>query len=154
MSNIIKEQSFTDDVIVRSVKIVDITYITLIYFTFGYIFAMSMDRYYGQLDFNEEKKKSTLRLLVEICLNFAIIGISSYIARNLTEVIPFPLDGIKGFNHKLVKELHNVAPIYMYIVMFYQENLKTKMMYVKNRILSGKEKADLILDNTISGHTH
>ncbi len=131
----------------RGIKMIDISYVTIIYFIFGYIVALIIEKILGKLDIDKEKKKSTFNILLDIAVNFSIIGIFSYVARNLAEFIPFPLDGINGFAHQRVKELHNVAPVFVFIVMYYQTNLKIKMNYAKDRIILGNDEANKKLDN-------
>jgi hypothetical protein len=142
--NVDKEMLY-NEAIIRGIKVIDISYITVIYFILGYVVAMLFEKINGRLNkshIEDMKKKSTIKLLIEICINFAAMGIAGYICRNIAEAIPFPLDGIHGFDHQKVKELHNAAPIFIFIIMFYQLGLKTKMSYVFDRIMLGKDEAD------------
>jgi hypothetical protein len=49
-------------------------------------------------------------------------------------MIPFPLDGIMGYDHLKVKELH-LASLFTFILFFLQKNYKLKLDYVYSKIL-------------------
>ena len=46
-------------------------------------------------------------VFLEICCQLFIIGILVYLLRNLVELIPFPLEGIYGYQHFRVRELYS-----------------------------------------------
>ena len=54
------------------------------------------------------------------------IGIVIYIARNIIELIPFPLNGYNGFDHFKVKELGQ-AFVFIQILL-------TSIVYIKGRL--------------------
>jgi hypothetical protein len=49
-------QTLTNDILMRSIKIIDIGYITVLYFTFSVILAILTDKLMGEFDPNIEKK--------------------------------------------------------------------------------------------------
>jgi len=120
--------TFLNELAIRSLKIVDIGYITLIYFSIGMILAKLFDMYNGEFDEKKEKKKSMLRYGLEIVGIMWMIGIVSYIVRNLVELIPSPFNDISGFDHMKVKELKSAA-VFSFIFMYFQTHLKAKMQY-------------------------
>lgn len=130
-----------DDIILRSIKIIDIGYIAVIYFTLAFFISGSIDKWLGKFDKKSEEtaRKSTLRLAAEVILHIWCIGVIVYIARNVVEHIPFPLDGLRGFEHKRVKELSNAA-VFTFIMLFFQKHLRNKLEYLYERVFGSPEK--------------
>ena len=118
-----------DEVVLRSIKIVDIVYVTTIYVTLTIMFSVYLDKMIGKFNKEDNDKKSTVRIILEIYCNFAIIAIFGYLIRNIVELIPFPLDGVRGFEHKRVKELGG-GLIAGFAIFFYQTNLRSKIDYL------------------------
>jgi hypothetical protein len=117
----------------RTLKIVDICYMTIIYTTLTITFSVTLDKIIGKFD-DTEKKKSTIRLIVEIWLNMCVIAVAAYVFRNVIEIIPFPLEKmVAGFEHKRVKEVSG-GVIFGFLLFIYQSNLKDKINYVISRI--------------------
>lgn len=126
-------QTFTQDMIVRSIKIIDIGYITIIYFIIAFYLSIFIDKVIlGEFDPEKYDKKHNIIILIELVTHMAFIGILTYIIRNLVEFIPFPLNNIYGFQHLMVKELRN-APVFFVIFMYNQYYFIKKMKYLYNR---------------------
>jgi len=121
----------------KFVKMLDITYITIIFVTIAIAFSIFVDRMHGEFNPEEIKKKSTIRIIMEIYLNFAIIAIFGYVIRNIIEFIPSPFDGLCGVNHLKVKEL-NGGLVFGFTLFYYQTNLRKKIDYVINERLFKK----------------
>jgi hypothetical protein len=124
---------------IRSIKMVDLGFISVLYFILGIISAKIFDKGYnlilGKYDEEKEKKKSQLQLFIEICIHFTFIGIFVYIIRNLAEKVPFPLNGVAGFNHMRMKELTGTTNlVFGFVFMFYQANLRNKVSIFYNRL--------------------
>ena len=128
------KQSFSTDVIIRSIKILDIGYITVIYFTLGFLISVGISKLLGDFNAEVENKKSTLRLFLEIVGHIWLIGVLVYIARNVVELIPFPLNGVLGFEHKRVKELGNAA-VFTFVLLFFQAQLRSKLELLQKRLV-------------------
>ena len=122
-----------NDFLLRSIKILDIGYITVIYFVLGLITSRILDKYYGKFDKVNENKKSVFNVGIEIVVMMWILAILIYLARNFVEGIPSPFDGLFGFQHNLVKELGS-ASVFAMILFSYFYFFKSKLDYFNKRI--------------------
>ena len=113
------------ELIIRSIKILDLGYIGAIQFVTGFGLAQLVDKKNGKFDKVAEAKKSTLRVILELLGLLWIDSIIIYIAKNVLELIPFPLDGVGGFNHHLMKEL-DLVPLLIFAFLYYQTYLEAK----------------------------
>jgi hypothetical protein len=118
----------------------DIGYLTVIYFMSGLGSAMLYDLILGDFDEERASNKSIVRLLAELTLHLWTMGVLIYVARNLVELIPFPLDGVAGFQHARVKELTN-ASIFSIVILMFSEHLKAKAKHVYQRLFKKKNAA-------------
>lgn len=133
IQNPLPEMTLQKDILLRSIKIIDIGYITIIYFMLGFYLSIWIDSKLGEFDKEKAHSKSLFRLTMECVLHIYLIGVLIYIMRNLVEKIPFPLNGIEGFNHLKVKELTNAA-VFTFIFVLYQKHLRMKLEYIRERI--------------------
>ena len=127
-------KTMKDEVIIRGIKIIDIGYITAIYFILAMITAMILDTLFGRYNTRKADKEPFWRVLIEAICYFWLVGVLAYIARNVAELIPFPLDGVHGFKHKMVKEL-SVGAIFTTVLMFYSNNLQDRLRYLYSRAM-------------------
>jgi hypothetical protein len=111
-----------------AVKILDIGYVTILFFLVGILFAKGFDVLYGKFDKHKYEKKSNWKIFTEIVLHIFAIGVVAYILRNIVQLIPFPLDGVAGFKHSLLKELEGGHILTVVLVLF-QKNLEEKVKY-------------------------
>jgi hypothetical protein len=121
------------EAIVRGIKLLDIGFVTFIYFALGFLAALAIDRALGPFDRRAADAQPTARIVLNASLHMWALGVLFYVARNLVEVIPFPLDGVHGFSHRLVKEL-GTAPVFVYVVFFYSYNLQSRLYYLYYRV--------------------
>ena len=117
----------------RSVKIIDIGYITVIYFITAVLLAKLFTKLYGKFDEKKEEKKPFLLRTLELAGMMWIIGIVTYIVKNVVELIPFPLDGLYGFNHMLMKEL-KMGAVFTFVFLFFEEHFKSKLTHYYNSL--------------------
>lgn len=129
-----------DDFLRRVIKVVDIGYITTIYFMIGYVLSIWIDTYvYEPFDEAKAETKSTQRLLVESIGILWVSGVIIYVIRNIVEQIPFPLDHFFGYNHLKVKELGN-ASVLVFVFYTYQKSLKDRLKYIFKRHITHNKK--------------
>ncbi len=127
------EQSLKDDLIIRTIKIIDIAFITVLFFIFCISFSKWLDLKIGVFKEKDNETKSILRLFLEIISHLSLIAIAAYFIRNIVGFIPFPLDGLYGFQHSKVKELGGGVLI-NFLLYFYQYNLRSKIEYTFKRL--------------------
>lgn len=125
--------NYTNELLMRGLKIVDIGYITIIYFFIGIFLAKTCDTILGDFDEKEEKKKSLLRKTTEVIGLIWIYGVVVYFVRNIVELIPSPVDGIGGFDHQLVKELKS-ATVFIFIFLGFQNHFRAKVVYYVKKL--------------------
>ena len=128
------EYSLQNDIILRSIKIIDIGYIYIIYFVLGLFFALLCDRIAGVFNPLEHDNKSIIRLLFEIIGVLWLYGVITYIIRNLIPLLGFPLNNIRGYDHLIVKELQSAA-IFSLSFLYFQDYYTAKINYVRRRII-------------------
>lgn len=119
------------EILIRGIKIIDIGYITFIYFIAAFIIASGLNRLYGPFDQEKENTKSRFRIILELVGMVWLNGILIYIVRNLVPYVPFPLDSYYGFEHGKVKEL-GTAAIFIYFLVFFQKHLQEKARNLYN----------------------
>jgi len=133
---VIKAYDWQHDLLMRTIKIIDIGYVTVIYFFLGFYLSIYVDHKLGEFDEAAADKKSTWRLTLECIVHIYLIGVLVYVMRNVVEKIPFPLDGYKGFVHLKVKEVTN-ATVFVFIFLIFQYHLRKKLDYLRKRIMGG-----------------
>lgn len=139
MSSISKIPSFIgenktlkDEIIIRTIKILDIGYVVVILCILGTIMGFHLDQYYGTFDPNEQDKKPIYNIYIDVIIHLYILGILTYIIRNIVEQIPYPLHNVHGYDHFRLKELKS-SGLFVYILAYYQTNLHAKMNYIIER---------------------
>lgn len=124
-----------------SVKLFAITFYSIMYFILGFFTSLSLNYLMPGLrtsnnndNPDETEKVSLFKIIIEIIINFALIGISFFFIRKIVKnYIPFPLEGFAGFQKDRLKELQGgiiIASIYM----SFQTKLLAKLNYVRQRL--------------------
>jgi hypothetical protein len=128
----IAKQTFANDVLMRSIKILDIGYIFCFYYTLAVILAIITNKHLAPFDPKKYDKLSTRKITIEILLLMWMYGVLCYISRNLIKLIPFPLDGYEGYQHKKIRELNNTW-VFSTIYLACATNLRDRITYVFKR---------------------
>lgn len=128
------------DLEIRFIKIVDIAYISIIYFILAYYLAGIVDQCFVKLFGNDFKQRGKYQLIIESLLQVVAIGVISYIVRNIVSLIPFPLNGLYGYDHLLLKELTESSGLFSVFFIFFQYNLQEKLTFLARRDFSQEKK--------------
>ena len=128
----VKKMPLLQDILIRTNKMIDIGYITTIYFILGAIVANMITKFQTVFNNKEEDKRTVIKSSLSLILLIWINGVLIYFARNLVELIPYPFDNFFGFHHKKVKEL-GAATAFTFVLLYYQPNLNKMMKYLTVR---------------------
>ena len=115
--NISTEKTISLEILIRSIKILDIGYITILYFICAVLVAKFLNNLFGPYKPEDDKNKSKYLIGTELCGIIWLMGVSTYLIRNVVERIPSPFDDVYGFQHQKVKELSSAA---VYTLILYQ----------------------------------
>lgn len=122
-------------------KMLGISYVTVLYFFLGLGIAKAFDKLYGEFDKsryeNDGAKESLVWLAADILFHIVLLAMVFYLMRNVVERIPFPLEGLGGYQHHRLKELEG-GPILEFVGLFFQRNLKKKTTYFMDRVFGKK----------------
>ena len=127
-----KKMPVLQDILIRTNKMIDIGYITTIYFILGAIVANAITKFQTEFNNKEEDKRTVIKSSLSLVLLIWTNGVLIYFARNLVELIPYPFDNFFGFHHKKVKEL-GAATAFTFVLLYYQPNLNKMMKYLTVR---------------------
>ena len=130
---------FSKDFALRSIKVIDLIYITILYFFIGFMLAFFLDLCSEKIYGYEYDSKSTIRLIGEVVTQVASVTVMAYILRNLVQLIPFPLEGVYGFEHLRVREVSSGALITTFGTIFFYD-LQNKLYYIRERSFPKRQK--------------
>ena len=127
-----KKMPMLQDILIRGNKMIDIGFITTIYFILGAIVANMITSFQTEFNNKEEDKRTVINSTLSLILLIWTNGVLIYFARNLVELIPYPFDTFFGFHHNKVKEL-GAATAFTFVLLYYQPNLNKMMKYLSVR---------------------
>ena len=133
LNNNNKMYNLYKELIIRSIKLFDIGYATIIYILTAIFIISILNKYAGKYNEKEEEKKSTIRLFGDVILRTWIIAILAYIVRNLFQMVPFPFDGIYGYEHLKVKEVLQSSLFVSFMIIF-DNHLQNRVKILKERL--------------------
>jgi hypothetical protein len=116
-------------------KLVDIGFVTVYYFAAAFVLSSLLNWWMGPFDEETQKQKSIVLLLGEVILQFFVLGVLTFIMRNIVERVPFPFEGLGGFRHSRLKEVDD-AGVFIIVFLFYQEHLALTLKHLATRISS------------------
>lgn len=128
-----RHSDLTKEIVIRSIKLLDIGYAAAVYFVGAIICVKLLNWRVMPRDLEDDKRKSTVRLSLEIVLKVWLIGVLAYIVRNLFGLIPWPFQGVYGYDHFKVKEVTNSAVFVAFMVVF-DASLQNKVKVLKDRL--------------------
>jgi hypothetical protein len=102
------------------VRLLGVAWVAVLCFWISFIVSRVLDNFTPKLD----QGKSKARLILEVTLQFAIIGIIAFMSRGLIKNAPFPFDG-----YSQISEVKTV-PLFVFIFMFFQTRTQEKMRYL------------------------
>src|SRR5207237_5916467 len=94
-----------------AVKLLAIVMYSVLYFSFGVLASVGLNQMVPKLYESKKEQqehrlqRSNARILVEIILNFAMIALVFFFVRKIVKLIPYPLNGVAGFELSRLKEL-------------------------------------------------
>jgi hypothetical protein len=114
-------------------KSLSISFLFVVQFVCTFPFVIVLNKIFK--DFNPEQadKKNIIIILLEIIGQLVLVGVLTYVIRNITQLIPYPLEGVYGIETKRIKEFMS-APLVPFLLLFFFRNLKDKMIYISNRL--------------------
>ncbi len=120
------QHTLKEELIIRSIKLLDIGWATTIYFIAAALSVFTIDKYVGKFNNAILMEEPTEKLIVKSIFYIWGLGILAYIMRNTIPLIPFPLDGICGFDHYRVNEVKTSA---LFMAAFVGMDSRIKGMY-------------------------
>jgi len=114
------------------IKVADIVFITTLCFIFGYILAFILDVCSETVYGSHYSTKSTWKLSLEVLTQVIALALGAYVARNWIQRIPFPLDGLYGFEHLRVKEVASAGWLTTFGTIFFYD-LQNKLHFLRQR---------------------
>jgi hypothetical protein len=126
--------NFLSDPKITLVKVIAIMYVTIIYSIGGIMLSTFADRYlvnrFYERTEEEISKKSKLRHIAETSLILGLFGVLAYFGRNILQMIPFPFNGMYGFEYNRVKEVSSGALV-LWILINYSAVLTNKIKIMR-----------------------
>jgi uncharacterized membrane protein len=127
-----------------TVKLIDIGITYTYFFVVGLIMGKVFDYIYSDLLDESETDWKTYPIglfTLNILFHFFLVGVSVYLIRNIVSAIPYPLDGMAGYQHHRLKELGGGA-VLIFMIFLFQKNLTEKVKIYAERVIGVTETAE------------
>jgi hypothetical protein len=115
------------------VKLLDIGLTTIYFFVVGIMAAKGFDNVFGEINHEDYRQKHIGLLFLDIIVHLFVLGVVAYALRNIVQMIPYPLNGVAGYDHFRLKELEGGEVMALVLILF-QKNLHAKVLYFVNRV--------------------
>jgi hypothetical protein len=119
------------DIKFRLIKSLDIAYVTILFFIFSFYSASVSDGIFYRIFGKNDDNNNYLILLMQISIQFGIIGVMSYIIRNIVQLIPYPFNHYYHYDRKRLNELIKGAFITTFLFLF-SPHLQKKVVNLRN----------------------
>jgi hypothetical protein len=133
----IHKQTLKEDIIVRLIKMLNMGYANVIFIIPTIFVATMLDKkVYSKIHFSKlekDEEKEIIPLLGEILIILTINGIVAYILRNILQKLPFPFEGVYGFDHMKIMEVRSGAAI-LVVLMYFATTIVNKIKTLQQKI--------------------
>jgi hypothetical protein len=113
------------------VKWVAMIYVSIIQVIIGILFSKLINKMVPAIRRKKEDGKdvsdeSIKELLLYSLVNLSLLVFANYLMRNIVERIPFPFEGVFGYQHNKLKERYGMI-ISGFILMYYQDAFRERI---------------------------
>ena len=120
---------FDSNYIITFIKIIAILYVSVLFVIFGLTLNYCLDKYIFNcnnisIDDASIDKMNLFYIIITTALIIGCISIVSHIGKNLVQNIPFPFEGINGFEYMNVSEVAGGGLLIVFMIAFSQTVLK------------------------------
>ncbi len=125
-----------DDIRLIGVRVLAILYICMLYVCLGIMITYWLDEFgYHDIfvDSEDDNTNSIPVLIYELGLMIGILGIIAFLGRSIVQLIPFPLNGICGFQYEHVRELTSGA-VFFVIMFNFSASIQHKISTLQDRL--------------------
>ena len=123
------------DFVRRGIKILNIGWASFAYLIIAIVTVYAIDYLFNYSDKTKEEDHSTPRLILEITFHVWMIGLATYLVRNLFPLIPWPLDGVYGYQHTKVAEVTS-ATLFASFLVYFNPRIQRQQSELRKRLFS------------------
>lgn len=134
-------------------KTVDMFLTSFYFFAFGVVGSIVLNMltefYERYTDLDRTKEKSLVRLMFEIVFNIFFVVLLFWGIRNGVQMIPFPLEGYGGYQHKRLS-LPTILLLSSVTLFFFQTSLMDKMREFNTRLFASSIVGDFLKERGLA----
>jgi hypothetical protein len=120
-----------NEILFRLNKMLSIFFIANIFAIPAIFTTLYLNNFYNK---NDDNDKSLLLLFIELLLIVGLYAIITYILRNISQMIPYPLDGYFNFNYSKVKERNNSSGYTALYLIAFSNVIYNKMNIIRTKL--------------------